>query len=104
VRRASGAACHQLLSVRGESNSRAIAATALERWRSLDADGAHRFFRLLASGLDPYPGEVHRLAEAYAVSRSADTLMRLAKATESPRQELLRRLNRACAASTSATS
>jgi malonyl-CoA decarboxylase len=79
-------ACRQLLSERGESNSRAIAAAALARWRGLDADGVHRFFRELATGFDPDPGEVLRLPEA---------LMRLAKAAESPRQELLRRLNRA---------
>jgi malonyl-CoA decarboxylase len=88
-------ACRQLLTERGESNSRAIAAVALERWRQLDADGVHRFFKVLASDFDPDPGEVLRLAEDYAVSRSPDNLVRLAKAAEPPRQELLRRLNRA---------
>jgi malonyl-CoA decarboxylase len=88
-------ACRQLLTERGESNSRAIAAATLERWRSLDADGVHRFFRLLASDFDPDPGEVLRLAENYAISRSPDNLVKLARAAEPPRQELLRRLNRA---------
>jgi malonyl-CoA decarboxylase len=88
-------ACRQLLTERGESNSRAIAAATLERWRSLDADGVHRFFKLLASDFDPDPGEVLRLAENYAVSRSPDNLVKLARAAEPPRQELLRRLNRA---------
>ncbi|MCA3178624.1 MAG: malonyl-CoA decarboxylase N-terminal domain-containing protein, partial [Burkholderiales bacterium] len=88
-------ACRQLLSERGESNSRSIASAALERWRRLDADGVHRFFKVLASDFDPDPGEVLRLAENYAVSRSPDNLVRLAKAAEPPRQELLRRLNRA---------
>jgi malonyl-CoA decarboxylase len=88
-------ACRRLLSERGESNSRAIAAAALERWHRLDADGIHRFFKVLASDFDPDPGEVLRLAENYAVSRSPDNLVKLAKAAEPPRQELLRRLNRA---------
>jgi malonyl-CoA decarboxylase len=88
-------ACRQLLTERGESNSRAIAAATLERWRGLDADGCHRFFRILASDFDPDPGEVLRLAENYAVSRSPDNLVKLARAAEPPRQELLRRLNRA---------
>ncbi len=88
-------ACRQLLTERGESNSRAIAAAALERWHGLDADGEHRFFRVLATDFDPDPGEVLRLAENYAVSRSPDNLVKLAKAAEPPRQELLRRLNRA---------
>jgi malonyl-CoA decarboxylase len=88
-------ACRQLLTERGESNSRAIAAATLERWRSLDADACHRFFKLLASDFDPDPGEVLRLAENYAVSRSPDNLVKLSRAAEPPRQELLRRLNRA---------
>jgi malonyl-CoA decarboxylase len=88
-------ACRRLLTERGESNSRAIAGTALERWRSLDSDGIHRFFKLLALEFDPDPGEVLRLAENYAVSRSPENLVRLARAAEPPRQELLRRLNRA---------
>jgi malonyl-CoA decarboxylase len=88
-------ACRRLLTERGESNSRAIAAAALERWRELDADGIARFFRLLATEFDPDPGEVLRLAENYAVTRSPENLVRLARAAEPPRQELLRRLNRA---------
>lgn len=88
-------ACQQLLTERGESNSRALATAALQRWRSLDSDGCHRFFKLLASDFDPDPGEVLRLAENYAVSRSPDNLVKLARAAEPPRQELMRRLNRA---------
>jgi malonyl-CoA decarboxylase len=88
-------ACRQLLTERGESNSRALATAALEHWRGLDTDGCHRFFKLLASDFDPDPGEVLRLAENYAVSRSPDNLVKLARAAEPPRQELMRRLNRA---------
>jgi malonyl-CoA decarboxylase len=88
-------ACRQLLTERGESNSRALAGAAIERWRKLDADGMHRFFKVLAADFDPDPGEVLRLAENYAVSRSPDNLVKLARAAEPPRQELLRRLNRA---------
>jgi hypothetical protein len=88
-------ACRQLLTERDESNSRAIASATLERWRGLDADGVNRFFKLLASDFDPDPGEVLRLAENYAISRSPDNLVKLARAAEPPRQERLRRLNRA---------
>jgi malonyl-CoA decarboxylase len=88
-------ACKQLLSERGESNSRALAAAVIEHWRRLDADGVHRFFKALAADFDPDPGEVLRLAENYAVTRSPDNLVKLARAAEPPRQELLRRLNRA---------
>jgi len=87
--------CHQLLTARGESNSLVIAARAVERYQRLSADAAARFFEVLATEFDPDPGDVLRLAESYAVSRSPDNLIELWKAAESPRQELLRRLNRA---------
>jgi malonyl-CoA decarboxylase len=87
--------CRRLLTERGESNSQAIAALALENWRALDTDGTHRFFKVLAAEFDPDPGEVLRLAEAYAVNRSPENLVRLSRAAEPPRQELFRRLNRA---------
>jgi len=87
--------CRQLLTARGESNSLVIAARAIERYERLSADGVARFFEVLATEFDPDPGEVLRLAESYAVSRSPDNLIHLWKAAEAPRQELLRRLNRA---------
>ncbi len=67
-------ACRQLLSERGESDSRSIASAALEHWRRLDADGVHRCSKVLASDCDPDPGEVLRLAGNVAVSRSPDNL------------------------------
>jgi malonyl-CoA decarboxylase len=87
--------CKQLLSERGEANSVAIATRALEHYSSLSLEGRERFFEVLANNFDPDPGEVLRLAEAYAVNRSPENLIRLARAAEPPRQELLRRLNRA---------
>ena len=88
-------ACRRLLSERGESNSRALATAALHSWRKLDADQAHRFFKVLATEFDPDPGEVLMCAERYAVNRSPENLVSLSRAAEPPRQELLRRLNRA---------
>jgi malonyl-CoA decarboxylase len=87
--------CKQLLSERGEANSVAIATRALDHYSNLTSEGRERFFEVLANNFDPDPGEVLRLAEAYAVNRSPENLIRLARAAEPPRQELLRRLNRA---------
>ncbi len=87
--------CRQLLTERGESNSVAIAARALDRYRALSSEARSQFFDVLASEFDPDPGEVLQLAERYAVSRSPENLIRLGRAAEPPRQELLRRLNRA---------
>lgn len=87
--------CRQLLTIRGEANSVAIATTAIERCSRLSADGLNRFFQVLGDEFNPDPGEVLALAERYAVSRSPENQIRLSKAAESPRQELFRRLNRA---------
>ncbi|MCD6680415.1 MAG: malonyl-CoA decarboxylase [Burkholderiaceae bacterium] len=87
--------CRQLLTARGESNSLVIAARALERYRRLSPDAAARFFDALASEFDPDAAEVLRRAESYAMTRAPDALIELWRAAESPRQELLRRLNRA---------
>lgn len=88
-------ACRQLLTEKGEANSVAIATDTLQRFERLNAEGVQRFFEVLATEFDPDPGDVLRLAERYAVNRSPEHLVKLARAAEPPRQELLRRLNRA---------
>jgi malonyl-CoA decarboxylase len=84
-----------LLTEQGESNSLAIAARALGRYQRLSAASRLQFFDVLASDFDPDPGDVLLLAEKYAVSRTPENLIGLTRAAEPPRQELLRRLNRA---------
>ncbi len=87
--------CRKLLSERGEANGVAIAATALEHYAQLDDNSKTVIFQLLADEFDPDPGEVLMKAERYAVNRSPASLVALLSAAEPPRQELLRRLNRA---------
>ena len=87
--------CRKLLTERGESNSVAIATGVIECYRALPADAVHALFSVLAAEFDPDPGEVLMLAEQYAVSRTPENLIRLSRAAEPRRQELLRRLNRA---------
>ena len=87
--------CRQLLTEKGESNSLAIAARAPGRYQALPAASRQQFFDVLAEEFDPDPAGVLLAAEAYATERSAENLVRLARAAEPPRQELLRRLNRA---------
>lgn len=88
-------ACRELLTQRGEANSVAIASRAIESYRRLTPEAVREFFAVLAAEFDPDPGLVLRLAERYAVSRSPRNLIELMRAAESPRQELLRRINRA---------
>ncbi len=90
-----GQHCRQLLTERGEASGVALAATALAQYDQLDENGKTTIFQLLADEFDPDPGEVLILAERYAVNRSPTNLIALSRAAEPPRQELLRRLNRA---------
>jgi malonyl-CoA decarboxylase len=87
--------CRKLLSERGDAIGVALAATALEHYAQLDDESKSTVFQLLADEFDPDPGEVLILAERYAVNRSPANLVALSRAAEPPRQELLRRLNRA---------
>jgi len=87
--------CRHLLSARGEANSADLATQAIEHYRRLP-DAAHLiFFQQLATGFNPDPTAVLAAAERYAETPTADHLVQLFFVTEPPRQELLRRLNRA---------
>lgn len=86
--------CRQLLTARGESNSQAIARRALDHYAQLSSEGLQAFFDVLADEFDPDPAEVLKVAEEYAAERSPESLIRLSRIAEPPRQELLRRLNR----------
>ncbi len=85
----------QLLSAQGEMNGMAVASVLVEQIDRLEADELHAFFDRLASDFGPDPAQVLRLAQAWADEPSAAHLIALTQAVESPRQELLRRLNRA---------
>lgn len=87
--------CRRLLSVRGEANSAAVAATALEAYRNLPDAAQLQFFELLADEFGPDPKAVLDAARRYAEAPNAESMVKLMQAAEPPRQELLRRLNRA---------
>jgi malonyl-CoA decarboxylase len=85
----------RLLSGGGEMNGMATAVAMVERLDTLDADELDAFFDFLARELGPDPQQVLRLAQAYAEHPQAAEQIALMQAVEPPRQELLRRLNRA---------
>ncbi len=87
--------CRRLLSARGEANSAAHAATALQQYQLLSEPLQLSFFEHLdqAFGLDP--AKVLEAAQHYAATPTVQTLKNLTSVAEPPRQELLRRLNRA---------
>jgi len=87
--------CRRLLSARGEGNSAAHAATALRQYQQLSEPAQLRFFEHLDLDFGPVPAEVLAAAQRYAADPTVQTLLTLTAVAEPPRQELLRRLNRA---------
>ncbi len=87
--------CRRLLSARGEANSASHAAVALRQYEHLSEPAQQRFFERLDEDFGPDPRNVLDAAQRYAAEPTAQTLMQLTAAAEPPRQDLLRRLNRA---------
>ena len=94
VRRLIGS-CKKLLSERGEAAGVSLAKTTLDLYGELDKKDQARFFSRLLADFSPDPKHVLEAAQAYAAEASAANLSRLSTVAEPPRQELLRRLNRA---------
>ena len=88
--------CRRLLSERGEANGPSIAQGIVSQLDALADEQRLAFFHHLAQDFGPDPQQVLDSAQAYAQAPTDPArLMRLTQATEPPRQELFRRLNRA---------
>jgi malonyl-CoA decarboxylase len=87
--------CKQLLSERGVASGVSLAEETLTLYAALSKDDQLAFFRALKNEFSPDPQTVLAAATAYATSPDSKSLAALIHATEPPRQELLRRLNRA---------
>jgi malonyl-CoA decarboxylase len=87
--------CKKLLSERGEAAGVSLAKSTLDLYRELDKKSQVRFFAALLAEFSPNPAKVLAVSKAYAAEPSAANLTQLNIAAEPPRQELLRRLNRA---------
>ena len=87
--------CKKLLSERGEAAGVSLAKITRDLYRELDRKGQERFFAALLAEFSPDPMQVLAASKAYAAEQSAANLAQLSIAAEPPRQELLRRLNRA---------
>jgi hypothetical protein len=85
----------RLMSTLGEANAQSIAIKLIDQYERLDVKQRYRYFDFLASDFNPEPAQVKAAAERYASDSSPGNLMALFHAVESPRQELLRRINRA---------
>ncbi len=89
------ASCKKLLSERGEAAGVSLANFTLAQYAALDKRGQEQFFAALLAEFSPDPVRVLAASKAYAAEQSATNLAHLSVAAEPPRQELLRRLNRA---------
>ncbi len=88
-------ATKRLLSERGESNAASMASDVIENYNTLDDEQKAQYFHYLAEKFNPSAADVLSAAQIYADAPTADNLVWLMKVSEAPRQELLRRLNRA---------
>ena len=87
--------CKQLLTERGRASGVSRAAEILAQYAALNLSEQQQFFAALKREFSPDPKRVLETATAYAASPDSARLADLSRAAEPPRQELLRRLNRA---------
>jgi malonyl-CoA decarboxylase len=85
--------CRALLSSRGEASGVALARRILDRYRDATDEEKDAIFSFLASQFVPDTAAIEKAAKAYVQEPSPQTLEQLTESVESPRQELLRRLN-----------
>jgi malonyl-CoA decarboxylase len=88
-------ACRQLISEEGEASGATRARETLALYAELDTAQRMSFFDALKRDFSPDPEKVLAAAHAYAIESSSLNLSVLTLTAEPPRQELLRRLNRA---------
>ena len=88
-------AVKRLISERGESNAVSMADDVVNHYRKLAKDQHIPFFTYLFEKLNPQVDAVLKAAQNFAAEATARNYIYLQKVTESPRQELFRRLNRA---------
>jgi malonyl-CoA decarboxylase len=87
--------CEALLSGRGEASGTAMAREVLDRYRHLDEADRLAFFATLARNFGPDRERLAQAIESWRAQPNDDDASDLHFASESRRQELIRRLNRA---------
>ncbi len=85
--------CRALVSSRGEASGVALARRVLDSYAEASDKEKDAFFSFLASQFVPNAAAVESAAKNYLKDPTLHSLDRLIESVESPRQELLRRLN-----------
>ena len=85
--------CKALVSNRGEASGVALARRVLDRYKEASPEEKDAIFAFIANHFVPKGAGIEKAAKDYLLNPAPDTLERLARSIDSPRQELLRRLN-----------
>ena len=88
--------CQELMHDTGEAMGTALAREIVQRCERLDDAGRSAFLEVLCDDFAADPARVRECAQRYLADQSdLDAFLALSEAVEPPRQELLRRINRA---------
>jgi malonyl-CoA decarboxylase len=87
--------CRDLMSPHGEASGTALAREIVGLYRDMTGDERSAFLEMLAKEWGPDFDKVAAAAETFAKKRDQDSYLGLAASVDSPRQELLRRINMA---------
>ncbi len=85
--------CRDLLSHKGEASGTALARQVIDIYAAMEADEQVAFLKLLARDFGPDSQSITTAARTYVSQPNDQNYARLSEAVESPRQELIRRLN-----------
>jgi len=85
--------CLSLLDAEGEVSGLALAQAILDRYAALNSEERLEFFLFLNDGLEVDMGALSRAIENYGRTGSVSDYAKISSSSESPRLELLRRLN-----------
>jgi len=87
--------CHHLLSERGEVSQQGLAQEILSAYGEMDSEQRLCFFEFLCREFSPDEAAIRGAAASYERAPGPASLAALSAAVESPRRELLRRINTA---------
>lgn len=87
--------CHDLLSGRGEASGTALAREVVTLFREMAGPDRVAFLQMLNEEFSYNPIDLRTLAQSYSEDPSDENYRSLRSAVESPRMELLRRMNMA---------
>ncbi len=85
--------CHSLMAAEGEISGLTLAQTILDRYAALSTDEKMVFFLFLNNALEVDMTALTDAISEYRLSQSLRDYAKISRLSESPRQELLRRLN-----------